>query len=150
MVLAVHIIVGAAIATKTQNPILGLSFAFLSHYLIDIIPHQKYNVGNILNKQWKNSFKCFLKITADLFLGIGSILLFSKNTSLGLAGGFLAILPDGLTFLYLIFPGSKILKPLYNFHRDTVHFHRNKKIPLSWKIFSQIMAAAISVTFLLR
>ena len=90
MVLTVHILTGAVIAAKTQNPILGLLFAFLSHYLVDTIPHEEYRIQNIQGGQWKNSFKDFLKIFLDILVGFFLAIALSKNY-FAVLGGFSAL-----------------------------------------------------------
>jgi hypothetical protein len=143
-----HILVGAAIAEKTQNPFLGLFFAFLSHYFIDFIPHEEYSV-NGAEKIWKTPLKEILKVAADLSLGFLIVFMLSKNTILALAGGFFAIIPDMLTFLFYIFPKNKLLNIHYDIHVNKIHIFKTK-IPFFWRIFTQIAVIVISVFFLLR
>ncbi len=139
MVLSVHILTGAAIAVKTQNPILGLLFAFFSHYLIDIIPHQEYSIQNIKDRRWKNSFGEFSKVFLDILIGLLIVLIFTKDYFLAILGGFLAILPDALTLLDFLHQ-----------NHDKIHwFKNNKKISLFWEILSQIIVAGISIIILL-
>jgi hypothetical protein len=151
MVLTVHILIGAAVAEKTGNPILGLLFAFLSHYLMDAIPHQEYSIRGIEEGRWKNSSKNFLKIFLDILIGFFLITIFSKNYFLAFLGGFSAILPDILTFLYFIFPKIKPLHLLSKFHKKTHWFKNYKiKIPLFWGIFTQVLILFLAISIFLR
>jgi len=135
MILTCHLLIGAAIASKIQPAPLALGLAFLSHYFLDFIPHQEYSLKNIFEKRWRKSKLDFLKIFLDFSFGILLILLFSKNPCpkpdlfLGFepiiyAGAFFAVLPDGFTFLALIFEKSKILGKHHRFHQNTIHLFK--------------------------
>ncbi len=78
MVLTSHILAGAAIATRINNPILGFVLAFLSHYFLDFIPHREYLIKNVKEKQWSKSYFDFLKIALDISLGV-LIIIFLTN-----------------------------------------------------------------------
>ena len=152
MILFCHILVGAALMAKIQIIPLALVLAFLSHYVLDFIPHWEYSVDNILKKQWRKTGFDFLKVALDFSLGILIILAISKNQPIILVGAFLAILPDGFTLLSLLLP-NKLLKIHDIFHRNIVH--RFKKIPLAenktlffFGILSQIFVSALAILFL--
>ncbi len=153
MVLTPHLLVGAAIVAKIKFlPLpLTLLLAFLSHYFLDSLPHSAYSIKNIQRKNWSKSLPDFLKVFLDIFLGFLLIFIFSKNFFLAGIGGFLAILPDGLIFLGLIFP-NKLLK-LYDSLKRKIHFPENqecenKKIPLFWGILSQVLVMLLAIYFL--
>lgn len=151
MVLTVHILIGAAVATRTGNPILGLLFAFLSHYLIDAIPHKEYSIQNIKEGKWQNSSKDFLKIFLDILIGFFLIIIFQGNYFLAFLGGLSAILPDILTFLHFIFPKIKPLHLLSKFHEKTHWFKHSKiKIPLFLGIFTQVLMLFLAILIFLR
>src|SRR3989344_8377526 len=115
MILLVHMLVGAAVASYIKNPILAIILAFLSHYFLDFIPHSEYNIENIKKKQWNKSLPDILKLALDFFSGILSILLFSSRQPVIFIAAFFAILPDGLTFLSY-FSKNKFLELHKNFH----------------------------------
>ncbi len=48
MYLTVHATVGALIATQTQNPALAFAGGFISHFLLDFIPHGDEKVGELI------------------------------------------------------------------------------------------------------
>lgn len=147
MILIYHLLIGAAIAVKIKIIPLALLFAFLSHYLLDSIPHTDYSIKNIKEKKWKKCFPDFLKATLDISLGVLIISIFSKNQPIIFVGAFFAILSDGLNILNLIFP-NRLLKIHDNFHYK-IHFLKNKKISLFWRIFIQFLIILIAVYFLL-
>lgn len=150
MILTAHLLTGAAIATKIHNPIMGLFFAFLSHYILDFIPHCEYIPS--LKKSSKISPTVLFKIGIDFLIGVFILLLLCQNKFLALIGGFLAILPD-FDNLFFIFPWllkNRFLKTDVYFHLEKIHFFENKKIPLFARILSQVLVILIAIYFLPR
>ncbi|MCX6721199.1 MAG: hypothetical protein NT026_01185 [Candidatus Staskawiczbacteria bacterium] len=138
MILLVHMLLGAAMGHVVKNPILAIIMAYLSHYLLDFIPHIEYDV------------KKLKKIILDLCLGILFIFLFSKNNPVIYICAFFAILPDGFTVLNNLFP-NKILEIHNKLHTKKIHFLRdNKKISNFWRVFSQLLIIFISILLLTR
>lgn len=135
---------GAAIAFRVKNPILAIIFAFLSHFVLDFIPHNEYNVKNIKSKNWQKSGWDFLKIFLDFSAGILLIFLFSDKQAIIFIAAFFSILPDGFSFLSYVFP-SKFLQLFSNFHQKKMHFFKYKKISNFWRIFSQILTIISSL-----
>ncbi|MBA7602706.1 hypothetical protein ES703_09802 [subsurface metagenome] len=149
MILTCHLLAGAAIAANISNPILALCLAFLSHYFLDALPQYEYSVENIKKRHWHKSFFDFFKVFLDIAFGALLIFLFSENTLLIFAAAFLAILPDSFTLLAIIFQKNKFLNKHWEFHQKINDITRNKKIPLFWRIFSQVLVVLITIFFLL-
>ena len=153
MILLVHLLFGAAIGSAIKNIPLTLILAFLSHYLLDVLPHIEYNIENIREKQWRQAMPDILRVTLDFCLGILLISLFS-NPSTGSGQliiyicAFLAILPDGFTVLNYLAP-NKILK-IHNKLHEKIHFLKDKKISNFWRIFSQVAVVIISIILLIK
>ncbi len=113
MTLTAHAIVGAGIAAAMPaHPILGVSLAFASHFLVDAIPHYDYHIrsASIHPKKGgsmhldKNLFLDLLSIGTDFALGLilGVLLFASPETApLILLAAFAGQLPDALQFAYL-------------------------------------------------
>jgi hypothetical protein len=137
MILLAHLLFGAGIGNIIQNMPMAILLAFLSHYLLDSIPHAEYNIENIKNKQWQKAFSDFLKIFFDFCISIIFIAVFSDNQPAIYICAFFAILPDGLSLLFRD-----------NFHKEKIHFLKYKKIPLFWRILSQILIVIISIILL--
>jgi hypothetical protein len=133
MLLMAHTAMGILIASVSTNPIIGAPCAFISHYVLDIIPHESKeelyyvppqktdrddDIRNKLNKRMKSSIfdlgfalvlffsYCFLKIG----LNIESFLPFCIIV-------FFSVLPDIFTVVYLKYP-IKILALHYKWHFD--------------------------------
>jgi hypothetical protein len=147
MILLAHLLFGAAIGSSINNVFLAIVLAFLGHYFLDLFPHIEYNIENIKEKQWRKALPAFLRVFIDFCLGIALIFIFSNNNPLVYVCAFFSILPDGLSFLYIIWP-NKILGANYKIHTK-IHFLKNKKISTFWRIFSQVLAVIISILILI-
>lgn len=148
MILIPHLLLGAVVAQKIEYAPLAIILAFLSHYFLDLIPHVEYSIDNIKNKKWQGSLPDFLKVFLDFFFGILLILIFSNNQPIVFVCAFFAILPDGLSFLGYLFY-NKILKSYNNIHQEKIHFLKNKKFSMFWRILSQVLIIFVSL-FLLK
>jgi hypothetical protein len=150
MILFVHILIGAVIALNINFLPLGLILAFLSHYILDALPHWDYSIKNIKERNWRYSLVDFLKVFLDMFFGFLLIFLLSKNFILAFIGGFLGILQDGFNFLTIVFPkkSPSILFSVVNFSKR-IHFPENKKNPLFLGIFIELSVTIIAIYSLL-
>ncbi|MCC6290988.1 hypothetical protein IT398_02895 [Candidatus Nomurabacteria bacterium] len=104
MILVTHAVVGGAIGQVIGNPSLAFSAGFLSHFILDAIPHWDYPLGakigaaldvdmNISSKYFKHDIA---KITLDILIGFIFVYIF--QLSFWAAAG--AIFPDFLQFAY--------------------------------------------------
>lgn len=142
MILATHAIVGAAVGRFfPENPFLALITGFISHFLIDAIPHWQYPLKSIVKD--KNNPKDLMRedmvvgedfigdltlITIDLLSGLVLALyifgtkgnLLNPSVLLGALGG---ILPDALTFAYFKFR----VEPLATIQRLQIFANREGK-----------------------
>lgn len=116
MTLTSHAVAGAATAAlASQNPVLAVVFGFLSHYLLDAIPHGHYPLRSKVRRQenylgedmtiGKKFAVDVLKIGADFALGIAlAYLLIAAGRSGGaipiMLGALAGTLPDALQFAY--------------------------------------------------
>ena len=147
MILLVHLIFGALIGQLISNPLLAITLAFLGHYFLDFLPHIEYNINRIKGEQWKKAVPEMTKIFIDFSLGILLIFLFSQNSLIIYVCAFFAILPDGLSVLNNHFPG-KVLNLHRKFHLEKIHFLKDKKISVFWRIFTQLFVVATSIILL--
>lgn len=148
MILTPHLLVGAALAAKIHPFTLAATLAILSHYVLDAVPHWDYLVPNIRAKNWLRALPEFLKVFADFFSGIILIFLLAKNPLLPLLGGFFAVLPDAVIFFTIILAKNKPLNFHEFLHGKLSHWFCHKKIPLFWKVISQIGTIAIAIFLL--
>jgi hypothetical protein len=140
MILANHAIAGAALASLTPSePLIGFSVGFLSHFVLDAIPHWDYcrNLGSfkkdannpmnddiIINKTF---VKDFLIISADGIIGLLiSFLIFCFYLKVSvfavLCGAIGAMTPDALQFVYMKWRHE----PLVSLERFHLWIHADK------------------------
>jgi hypothetical protein len=133
MFLTVHAVSGLVIGKYLTNPLLAFLAGFLSHYLLDAIPHDP--------KEWKKwqapaNFKFFFTVMfVELpLMAVISIILIKLNylplTTSTLFGVLGAVAPDFLFGLNDLFPGLKIFLPFKKMN-NFVHvlFSKKKIIP---------------------
>lgn len=122
---------GILIASAAPNPVLGASFALLSHYILDIIPHEPDGeLFYVPPQKDDRSIEITAKLNnrkyTSLFDLMGSLLLIAvyiyfkeiftiENLIIPIVILFFAVFPDILTILYLKFP-NKLLSFHYDFH----------------------------------
>jgi len=159
MILSTHAVIGAAVASLFPGkPILGVSVAFLSHFLLDAIPHWDYNLrskhqnpldplkDDLPFKFNRDYFLDVLKLGLDFFVGIFlSVLIFWHHThswQLLLAGALAGVLPDFLQFVYW-----KVRRePLTSLQRFHFWLHPEAKITQAVPgIFSQALLVVVVV-----
>lgn len=154
MILTPHLLIGAALASKIISWPYAIIAAFLSHFVLDFIPHTEYSILNIKKRQWRKAFPEIGKVALDFLIGLGLaflILNFKNNLNLNkplvFAGGIAGVLSDGLSLIGIIFP-NKISLYWEEFHKK-VHILKNKKISKFWRITSQVVVSVIAVLILL-
>jgi len=161
MVLFTHSISGAATALIFRRyPVLALIMAFLSHFVLDLIPHWHYKIlsrtkDSSLPFGEKLSFgKKFLKDLARTGLDFGmglavslfvSQIFFPGNFWLTFFGACAGALPDALQVFYYRFESSKLLYWFQWFH-EKVHAKTNLDNNPAKGIFYQIF---ISIAFVI-
>lgn len=109
-----HVATGVLVAVAIDKPVLALALAFLSHFVIDAIPHWNYKIAN--NPAYRQ-----LAMAMDLTFSLSLLMILSvsldASTRLVIACGFLALLPDAM-WLPHILQGKKAPK--------------NRNNPLHW------------------
>jgi len=96
-----HTLVGITIATKIPNPFISLPLAFLSGFLLDMLPHWNPHLYTEMNHDGKVSRRstliCFADSGIALIFGLYFALRFWPDwprAAIILAGWFFAALPD--------------------------------------------------------
>lgn len=156
MTLTTHAIVGAAVASVIPTfPILGISLAFVSHFIIDAIPHLDYAIASdSVNPSIgapirfdRRLVRDALTIGSDAFLGLAlALALFATSAQWWVIflAACAAILPDPLQLVYAHFRHEPLVS-LQRFHQWIHTDHRMKHTP--WLGFlSQIAFMVIVVS----
>lgn len=160
MILATHAVIGASTALIfRQNPIIGLTLAFVGHFIFDIIPHWHYPLKSLENNSdsplnYRMVFdRRFLKdlriIGIDFALGILLSLFFAQaifNQYLWLAffGAVAGVLPDFLQLVYYLFPRWLPIRYLQIFH-EWIHAKKNLDKQHFVGINSQVVISALFI-----
>lgn len=75
MTATAHALIGASLAAKITNPLLGIPIAILSHFAADLIPH--WDAGT--NHKNKTRLKLACEATFDVLLGFALVFLLFRN-----------------------------------------------------------------------
>lgn len=143
MTATAHALMGGAIASTISNPELGLSLAFISHPLLDLIPHWDFAA----DWRTKNKVKLFLEASLDLGFGVLlSYLLFGTNINFWYFLGciFASEVWDMIEAPYWLL-GWKFppISWVYN-----VQSKMQGKAALPWGVITQILTIALATLVL--
>ncbi|MDO8443129.1 MAG: hypothetical protein Q7S81_02655 [bacterium] len=156
MILSIHAIVGAVLASNSNSIGQAIILGLVSHYFLDSIPHVEYTIKNIQKGDLKTAIKEFVNISIDLIVSLAILLYLIQNknfdqTILILTGSFFALLPDGLYFIDCLVKNknrnifTKFLKMHSDFHAKTHSNIASFKIQL----ITQIIIALALLFFIL-
>jgi hypothetical protein len=90
-----HAVVGAAIAASVSNPALGLPLAFVSHFVLDKVPHYNPHLNTELKENGKVTKKSTKLILFDITLAFIMSLAIA-STALPDIGRFIVIMLGAL------------------------------------------------------
>lgn len=121
MLLTVHATAGALIGQQINNPVLAFVLAFISHFILDIIPHGDQDWIEEYKGDQKSKVKKIISIVV-IDIVILLVLLVSKYyysesfaPSLSIGAGILGgILPDFLVGCHEL--SDRLFKKFYKFH----------------------------------
>lgn len=120
-----HLLVGAAIASQTSNPVLALPLALMSHIALDMVPH--WDTGT--NWRSRPVVKTVLYTILDVAIGLTvSLALFINKAPLPylLLVMFVSTLPDWLEGPYFL--GWKF-PPFSTIYKLQHIFHKKQQLP---------------------
>jgi hypothetical protein len=144
MIIIPHMLVGAAIGARVRNIWSVFVLVWLSHYLLDFLPHWDYlDVIDITNPDH------LLKIGLDFIIGIILLMVLVSSYSnsrkwLISAGLIIAFLPDVLNVFYYSFD-IEWLSWLVSFHR-AAHYWKGLSF---WQGMSATVIVSLMAIFVL-
>lgn len=154
MILTSHIIISGLIGSRIQNYFLAAVIGFVSHYILDAIPHWDFYISSEKFKKeagikkWgflkeKYFWKEMSKIITDILIGSVFLFLFLnkipyQNIKIVLVAAIFGILPDAANLIYFI-TKWRLLKPNY----DLQYNIQKTKLGFWPGILIQIAAVAI-------
>ena len=76
MTATAHALIGASIASRIVNPIIGIPLAIISHFAADLVPH--WDAGT--NHKQKSAMRLKLEATADVLVGFALVFLIFRSS----------------------------------------------------------------------
>ena len=146
MTATAHALIGASLAVKIANPLLGIPLAIASHFLVDLIPH--WDAGT--NHKKKSQVRLIAEAALDVLLGFSLAFLIFRN-QVDLRYLFIMViaaqLPDWLEAPSFML-GIKI--PPFSW-MDWIGHKIQSRIQLPWGLLTQIaivgLALLVTVNF---
>ena len=145
MTLTTHATIGAVIGKATGNPLLAFIFGFISHFIVDIIPHGDTGLSDGFRVTKNKRKRAIAYSMIDACVAIFFILMLANTRDInsmrtftwGIVG---AVLPDLLVAIY-DFTSTPLLKWLYKLH---FYFHdlvvkRKGDVPLYYAVLAQVV-----------
>ena len=151
MLITPHLLTGAAIGATNLSPAISFTLAFLSHFVLDAIPHLE-STTFYKDKRKKIDEPVreeYYYAAVDAVIGIAIIFLiyFYFQNPLVLWGAFFGILPDIIDNVPLWYGIRKfpVFHQLHQLH-DFIHFDLKKKYWV-WGLISQLIIIAAALFF---
>jgi len=138
MTATAHALIGASLAVKIVNPIVGIPLSILSHFLADLIPH--WDLGT--NHRQKSQTRLRAEAVLDVLLGFALVFLIFRNmadTRYLFAMVIAAQLPDWLEAPSFMF-GIKV--PPFSW-MDWLGHKIQSRIQLPWGLITQIVVVGL-------
>ena len=76
MTATAHALIGASIASRVINPLIGIPLAIASHFAADLIPH--WDAGT--NHKQKSLMRLKLEATVDVLVGFALVFLIFRSS----------------------------------------------------------------------
>lgn len=167
MILAVHATFGAAVASLVpSHPIQAFTLAFVSHLVLDAIPHRDYDLISLETGPDKRPklvdiairkyrlIRDMLLVSSDALFGVILAFLFFFDPIhpwIFLIGAIGSMVPDFLTFLYLFFK-HKPLMLFIKFHVGFMHSKIKPKISQIPGVILQFITISVllAVIFIIK
>ena len=148
MTLTTHATLGAVIGHATGSPLLAFIFGFISHLLIDMIPHGDTGIADNFKVHKRRRKQAIAYVMVDAIVAIIFVLLLANTRDIesmrayswGIVGG---VLPDLLVGIYEI-TKTRFLRWFNTFHFFFHDFFTKRKgdVPLYYAIMAQIVLIA--------
>lgn len=144
MTATAHALIGASLAVKIVNPIIGIPVAIASHIVADLIPH--WDAGT--NHRKKTKWRLRTEAAADVLLGFALVFLIFRNSAdpkYLFAMVIAAQLPDWLEAPSWMF-GIKI--PPFSWVEWISH-NLQTRMQLPWGLVTQVVTVGMLIIYAL-
>lgn len=163
MILAPHLLVGAAIGAKIKNIGWIIVLGFVSHLILDRIPHWDYGRKAIEKFAESKSYKTlcifFLQLLIDGLTGLIIVIFIIWHRKMMkleylipiLIGMFVAILPDILLGIFKLsyVKSKKPSRHFIDFYHKTIHHSKHIRKPTLLGLGAEILVGLIAILILL-
>lgn len=144
MTATAHALIGASIAAKITNPIIGIPLAIVSHFAADLVPH--WDAGT--NHKNKSLMRLKFEATLDVLLGFALVLLIFRSMAVAnplylFSMVIAAQLPDWLEAPSWMF-GFKI--PPFSW-MDYLGHKLQSRLQLPWGLVTQVVTVGLLVIY---
>lgn len=144
MTATAHALIGASIAVKVANPLLGIPLAIASHFAADLIPH--WDAGT--NHKKKSGLRLKVEATLDVLLGFALVLIFFNSQVLAnpiymFTMVIAAQLPDWIEAPAWAF---NINVPPFSWMK-TISHKVQTRMQLPWGLVTQIVTVGLLVLY---
>ncbi len=146
MTATAHALIGASLASKITNPVIGIPIAIASHFIADLVPH--WDAGT--NHRTKSTLRLKVEAVFDVLLGFALvIILFKSQTFQNPVYMFSMVisaqLPDWLAAPDYMF-NLKI--PPFSWMQKIGH-ETQTRMQLPWGLVTQVVTVGLLVIFAL-
>lgn len=146
-----HVVIGATIASKIPNPLISLPLAFLSHLLLDLVPHWNPELYREHRQYGRPLRLSNLIVIADVILSLAAGFWIASRVLPNIAQAlvilfacFAAVVIDVIEgFYFYLGAKNKFLKNLISFQR-----RHQGRVPLTPGLLTQIITILLSLYIL--
>ena len=162
MILAPHMLIGAAIGAKVKNIGWIIVLGIISHIILDKIPHWDYGNKEIKrfneSKSYKTLFTFFLKLLIDGLIGLIIVITIillknmikTEHLIFIFLGIFISLLPDViLGIAKLSYQKFKFSKSYADFHDKFFHNPKHIRKPTAIGLGTQILIGSIAILIMI-
>ena len=130
-----HVALGVAIAVAIPNPLISIPLAFVSHFMLDMVPHWNPHINTEMKKYGKLTNPTFFIIGVDLTLALILTIVVAKSNPYIYLASFMSILPDIAEGPYFLFGWrNKYLDKILKFQVSI-----QAKANMFWGLLTQIL-----------
>ena len=146
-----HVAVGAAIASKIPNPFIAIPLAFVSHFVLEKVPHWNPHIFSETKRFGRPTNKSITIIAIDVTTALitGSLIAWQAMPNIGhavtiMAASLVSVLPDLIEAPYFFWKmRNKTIKSWLNFHKalqvDTTPF---------WGLLTQVLTIVAAILWI--
>lgn len=144
MTATAHALIGASLAAKITDPLIGIPLAIASHFVADMIPH--WDAGT--NHRKKTDARLRAEAALDVLLGVFLVLIIFKSLVLSdpiylLSMVIAAQLPDWVAAPAVMY-GIKV--PPFSWMK-TISHNTQFRMQLPWGLVTQVVIVGILVLY---